>query len=48
MDVMATVLSLFGVALFILCTISVAAAVTWTVVRISPAKSPAKTKSTTS
>ncbi len=45
MDVVSTVLSLFGVALFILCTVSVAAAVTWAVVRISPAKSPAKTKS---
>jgi hypothetical protein len=40
MDVVSTVLSLLGVAVFILCTVSVAAAVTWTVVRISPAKTP--------
>jgi hypothetical protein len=37
---MSTVLSLLGVVLFIVCTISVAAAVTWAVVRISPAKKP--------
>jgi len=40
---MSTVLSLLGVAVFIICTVSVAAAVTWTVVRLSPAKSPQKT-----
>jgi hypothetical protein len=39
---MLTVLSLLGVVLFIACTISVAAAVTWAVVRISPAKSKPK------
>jgi hypothetical protein len=37
---MSTVLSLLGVVVFIVCTISVAAAVTWTVVRVSPAKKP--------
>jgi 1,4-dihydroxy-2-naphthoate octaprenyltransferase len=35
---MSTVLSLFGVVLFIIGTISVAAAITYTVVRVSPAK----------
>jgi hypothetical protein len=37
---MSTALSLLGVAAFIVCTIAVAAAVTWTVVRLSPAKAP--------
>lgn len=40
---MSTVLSLLGVAVFIVCTISVAAAVTWSVVRLSPPKTPQKT-----
>jgi hypothetical protein len=35
-----TVLGLIGIAVFIVCIISLAAAVTWLVVRISP--SPAK------
>jgi hypothetical protein len=39
MVVVSTVLSLGGVVVFIACTITVAAAVTWTVVRLSPAKS---------
>ncbi|HEX9415225.1 MAG TPA: hypothetical protein VF895_00790 [Gaiellaceae bacterium] len=40
---MSTVLSLLGVAVFIVCTISVAAAVTWSVVRLSPPKARQKT-----
>jgi hypothetical protein len=32
----ATVLGLLGLAVFIVCTIALAAAVTWAVVRISP------------
>jgi hypothetical protein len=37
---MSTVLGLFGIVLFIIGTISVAAAVTYVVVRVSPAKTP--------
>jgi hypothetical protein len=40
---MSTVLSLLGVAVFIVCTIGVAAGITWSVVRFSPAKSRQKT-----
>jgi len=40
---LSTVLSLLGVAAFIVCIISVAAAVTWTVVRISPSSPRDKT-----
>ena len=40
MAVMGTVLGLLGIAAFIICTITVAAAVTWVVVRLSPAKKP--------
>ncbi|HUZ81030.1 MAG TPA: hypothetical protein VMU73_02185 [Gaiellaceae bacterium] len=39
---MADVLGLFGLAVFIVCTIALAAGVTWLVVQISP--SPAKKK----
>ena len=39
---MSTVLSLLGVIVFIVCTIAVAAAVTWTVVRLSPGRTPEK------
>jgi hypothetical protein len=38
-----TVLSLLGVAVFIVCTIAVAAGITWSVVRLSPTKSRQKT-----
>jgi len=38
-----TVLSLLGVAAFIVCTIAVAAAITWSVVQVSPTKSRPKT-----
>jgi hypothetical protein len=38
MVAVSTVLSLAGVVIFIACTITVAAAVTWTVVRLSPGK----------
>jgi hypothetical protein len=34
---MSTVLGLIGVAVFILCVITIAAGVTWAVVKISPA-----------
>ena len=37
MKVMSTILGLLGVAVFIPCVIALAAGVTWTVVRISPA-----------
>jgi hypothetical protein len=40
---MSTVLSLLGVAVFIIVTVSVAAAVTWSVVRLTPTKSPQTT-----
>ena len=40
---MSTVLGLLGIALFIVCTISIAAAVTWAVVKLTPAKRPADT-----
>jgi len=42
---MSTVLSLLGVVVFIVCTIAVAASVTWLVVRFSPTRSPQKTLS---
>ncbi len=35
-----TVLGLLGLILFIVCVISLAAAVTWVVVKISPQKTP--------
>jgi len=38
---MLTVLGLLGLVLFIASVIALAAAVTWTVVKISPAKKPA-------
>ena len=38
---MVTVLGLLGLVLFIACVISLAAAVTWVVVKISPQKTPA-------
>jgi hypothetical protein len=44
---MMTVLGLFGIALFCAAVISLAAAVTWLVVKLSPAKS-AKTATPTS
>jgi hypothetical protein len=34
---MSTVLGLFGVLVFIVCVVALAAGVTWTVVRLSPA-----------
>ena len=37
---MMTVLGLFGLALFIASVISLAALVTWVVVKVSPAKNP--------
>jgi hypothetical protein len=41
---MMTVLGLLGLVLFIACVISLAAAVTWIVVKVSPAKNrPPKT-----
>ena len=44
MKVMGTILGLLGVAIFIPCVIALAAGVTWTVVRISPAPSKAGAK----
>jgi hypothetical protein len=41
---MGTVLGLFGIALFIVCVIALAAAVTWLVVKISPTKTPPEPK----
>jgi hypothetical protein len=38
--VVTTLLGLFGLALFIVSVISLAAAVTWTVVKITPAEKP--------
>jgi hypothetical protein len=38
---MSTVLDLLGIVAFIVCTISVAAAITYVVVKVSPAKKPA-------
>ncbi len=35
---MGTVLGLFGIAVFIVCVIALAAAATWLVVKISPTK----------
>ncbi len=40
MGVMGTVLGLLGILLFIVLTISLAGAVTWSVVKLSPAKKP--------
>ena len=37
---MVTVLGLLGLVVFIACVISLAAAVTWIVVKVSPAKEP--------
>jgi len=37
---MSTVLGLFGIVLFIIGTISVAAGITWVVVKVSPTKLP--------
>jgi len=49
MGAMVTVLGLLGLALFIACVISLAALVTWVVVKLSPAKNPPpKTDSTAS
>jgi len=39
---MSTVLSLLGVVVFIVCTIAVAASVTWIVVRLSPTRTSQK------
>jgi len=39
---MANVLGLIGFALFIVCTIALAAAITWGVVRISPSPGSSK------
>ncbi|HEX4519935.1 MAG TPA: hypothetical protein VH063_10180 [Gaiellaceae bacterium] len=41
---MADVLGLIGFALFIVCTIALAAGITWGVVRISPKPKPAVKK----
>jgi hypothetical protein len=40
---MATVLGLIGLAFFIVCVISFAAAVTWTVVKLTPQRDKTKT-----
>jgi hypothetical protein len=45
---MSTVLGLFGIVLFIVGTISVAAAITYVVVRVTPAKNPATDRQTKS
>jgi hypothetical protein len=45
MAVMTTVLGLFGMALFIVCTITVAAAITWTVVKLTSSKAQNKSQS---
>ncbi len=37
-----TALGLIGIAMFIACVIALAAAVTWAVVKVSPAKKPPK------
>jgi hypothetical protein len=42
---MLDVLGLLAMLVFIACVITLAAAVTWTVVRYSPTKNPAKTPS---
>jgi hypothetical protein len=42
---MTTVLGLLGIVVFIVCTISVAAAITWTVVKLTPSKTPSKPES---
>jgi hypothetical protein len=39
---METVLGLIGLILFIVCTIALAAGITWFVVKLSPAKDAAK------
>ncbi len=39
---METVLGLFGIAIFIVVVVALAAAVTFTVVKLSPVKSPRK------
>ena len=39
---MGTVLGLLGLAVYIACVVVLAAAVTWTVVKLTPAKSPEK------
>ena len=44
---MATVLGLIGFAVFIVCTIALAAGVTWLVVRISPLPKSADTAKAT-
>jgi len=41
---METVLGLIGVAVFIVCVVSLAAGVTWVVVRLSPAPASSKPK----
>jgi hypothetical protein len=41
---MDTVLGLIGIVLFAAAVIALAAAVTWIVVKVSPAEKPAKTK----
>ena len=45
---MSTVLGLFGIVLFIIGTISVAAAITYVVVRVTPSKTPAAKQPTKS
>ena len=37
---MDTALGLVGLAVFIVCVVALAAAVTWTVVRLTPSKTP--------
>ena len=38
---MGTVLGLLGLLVFIACVVALAAAITWTVVKLTPAKTPA-------
>jgi hypothetical protein len=45
---MSTVLSLLGVAVFIVCVISVAAAITWGVVKLVPPKTKPAAEKTSS
>jgi flagellar biogenesis protein FliO len=42
-----TALGLLGVVVFVVCVIAFAAGVTWVVVRLSPARSPASKQSET-
>ena len=41
---METVFGLFGIVVFVASVISLAAAITWVVVKVSPAEKPAKPK----